>query len=186
MTIKMNKFFLNKKDNWGHTGGNKGFTLVEVLIYIVVMLIMLGVIFGVVVSFVQANRKIKISKNIESSAIAVFERITREIHDAKDINMMESLFNSNPGVLELSTTDNFGNDRVVKFYVDAGQIIHMNENGVDIGALTLQDVKATNLIFKLVSTPNSKAVRIEMTLQSGSNNEVKVNNFYNTAILRSK
>jgi hypothetical protein len=147
---------------------------------------MLGVIFGVVVSFVRANRKIKISKNIESSAISVFERITREIHDAKDINMTESIFNTNPGILELSTTDDSGNNRVVKFYVDAEQIIHMSEDGVDIGALTLQNVKATNLNFKLINTPNSKAVKIEMTLQSGANDEVKTNNFYNTAILRSR
>lgn len=159
--------------------------MIEMLIYIVIMTIMLSVIFGVIVVFVRSNNRIKESKNIENSAISALERITREIHDAKDVEMSQSSFGSNPGILVLNTTDTSGNPRLVRFSVDSG-VLRLSENGVDNGPLTLGKVKITNLIFRFISTSNSKAVKIELTLEGNVGSETKTESFYDTAILRSR
>ena len=160
-----------------------GFTLVEILIYIATMLVMLIILFSVLVLFVKISRNIKVNQNIQNSAVLVLERMTREIHDAKSPGA-SSVYTTSPGILVLNTVDGSNNPRTVMFSVVNGEL-HITENSIDLGALTLPNVSITNLIFNLITTTNSKAIKIQFTLSSNNGSFVKTENFYTTAILRS-
>jgi hypothetical protein len=120
---------------------------------------------------------------MNSSAIAVTNRLVHEIQTARSVDEISSTLGTNPGVLYLHTTDDLGANKTVKFYVDSGRI-RMQENDVDSGFLSSQNVTVDLLIFDLVSNPNTGAVtiRLQMSAQSGSLQRTK--SFYSTAILR--
>jgi len=163
---------------------NDGFSLVEMLIYIAILSFLLVIIINLLSGLLTSQRNLKSAKNIENSGIYGFERMVREIRDAKNIDTSNSQLNTNPGVLVLNTTDENNVDRTVEFFV-SNETLHIKENGVDLGPLTPKNASVTNLIFRSVDTANSEAVKIEFTAESGSGQFYKQGNFYSTAILRS-
>src|SRR3989344_2406588 len=110
----------------------KGFSLVEMLIYIAILALMLSVIMNIIVSTVRSERVIKVLRNVEDSAILSLERIVRETRQAESVNLVSSDLGSNPGKLVL--TDALGSPRA-EFYLSSGRLF-LKENGVDVGALT--------------------------------------------------
>lgn len=138
---------------------------------------------NITVSMVNSGRTIKASRNIENSALASFERITREIRQAQSADLFSSVFGANPGRLVLASTDTLGNPRVVDFYLSSG-VLMLAENGVDVGALTQPDTRVTSLIFRRFSSPTSEGIRTEITIESGTSTNLRSNNFYFSAIIR--
>ncbi|MDD5050304.1 MAG: hypothetical protein PHV93_01000 [Candidatus Pacebacteria bacterium] len=175
-------FFQNKRIYCGATR-KRGTTLVEALIYIFILVLLLLVIVDALVSFSHSFNMLQSGRDVENSAIASFERITREIRDAKSIDVAQSSFGSSPGQLFLNTTDANGNTETIQFYL-VGQALHVKENGTDEGALTRSSVRVTSLIFQHISTSLSEAVKISMTIESGSATSYKSASFYDSATLR--
>ena len=60
----------------------------------------------------------------------------------------------------------------------------LRQDSVDVGSLTRSDVTVTNLVFRLSDNGTSKAVKIEMTLESIVASTTKIKNFYGSAVLR--
>ncbi|MDO8569948.1 MAG: prepilin-type N-terminal cleavage/methylation domain-containing protein [bacterium] len=166
-----------------HASKVRGFSLVEMLIYIAILVLMLTVIMNVVVSVIRSGRIIKSLRNVENSAIVSIERLTRELRQAESINVGLSTLNSNPGRLVLESTDDIGTPRTVEFYLFEDRIL-LKENGVDIGALTQMDARVSNLIFYRFSDPNSEGIRTEMTIESGTSTHYRSEKFYSSALLR--
>ena len=162
---------------------SKGFSLAEMLIYIVILTLMLGVIISMLTSMVRTERIADSSKAVENAAIFGLERIVRETRDATSVVAGSSTLNSSPGVLSLSGTDISGNPKTVEFSLQQG-VLHIKENGTDKGALTESKAKVTSLIFSLISNTNSKSVRTIMTVESGTSTTYIQKTFYTTTILR--
>jgi len=161
----------------------KGFSLVEMLIYIAILVLMLFVIVNILQTMVSSQRTLKTSKALENSGIFSLERMVREIRNAENVNTLQSALGNNPGVLVLSGTDEDGNPRTVKFLISGG-LLTVEENGVSEGALTQVGTNITSLIFNHIITDNSEAVRIQMTVESGTGSNYRSENFYSTAVLR--
>lgn len=162
----------------------KGFSLVEVLVYLALLILLLGGIINSTLLLAKSYRSVKAVRSIESSAISSMDRMMREIKDATSINSGLSSFNVNPGTLALNTTDASGTAETLKFYVLDNKIM-MDRNGSNVGQLTFSDSRITTLIFRSISTSTSQAVKIEMAIQSGTSTSFITKNFYDTAILRS-
>ncbi|TAL49353.1 hypothetical protein EPN83_01225 [Patescibacteria group bacterium] len=159
-----------------------GLSLVETLVYIGILTLILGVVVALLSGLGGSQRRLKASKQVENSAIFGFERMIREIRRAKSINPA-SVLGTNPGVLVLDTTDLGGAPRTVEFSV-SGSILRVKESGIDLGPLTPSQARVTSLVFSLLSTPNSAALKVEMTVEAGSGPSLASRNFYGTAILR--
>src|SRR3989338_3004023 len=161
----------------------RGFSLVEMLIYISILVLLLAVIMNIVVSVVRSGRVIKALRNVENSATISLERLVREIRQAESVNVGSSILGSNPGRLVLEGTDIDGNPRTVEFSLSSWTLM-FSENGVELGALSQSDARVSNLVFHRFSGPNSEGIRIETTIESGTSTHYRSGKFYSSAILR--
>ncbi|CAN5190506.1 hypothetical protein BH11PAT1_BH11PAT1_3340 [soil metagenome] len=162
---------------------SRGFSLPEMLIYIVILTLILGVIVSILTSMIRTQRVAESSKSVENAAIFGLERIVRETRDASSVTVGSSVLDSSPGVLVLAGSDASGNPKTVEFSLQQG-VLHIKENGTDKGALTENKVKVTSLVFSLISNINSKSVRTVMTVESGTSTTYKQETFYSTTVLR--
>jgi hypothetical protein len=166
---------------------NGGYSFVEVIIYLAMLIILLTAIINGTLLLAQSYRSVKVVRDIESSAITSMDRMTREIHDASDINGTLTTYNTNPGSLELDTTDTSGTAITLRFYALNGKVM-MDKNGVTEGQLTESDVHVSSLIFRSITSSSSVAIKIEMTLQgtstSNGTSSLITKNFYDTAVVR--
>ncbi len=161
----------------------KGFSLPEMIIYLAVLTILTTAIVGALLGLSSTYRQLRAVKHIERSGILSMERMTREIKNATTIDVGQSVLGSGPGTLTLNATTLGGNARVVKFYVENGTL-KVSQNGALEGPLSSKKASTTNLVFYRISTPNSEAVRIVLTLSATSSNYARTERFYGTAILR--
>ncbi len=166
-----------------YSSKHRGFSILEMLIYIAILVLLLAVIMNMVVSVVRSGRIINALRNVENSAVVSLERITRELRQAESINVSLSTLGSNPGRLVLEGTDEAGSPRTVEFYLSLGRLF-LKENGVDVGALSQSDAQVSSLIFRRFAGPNAEGIRIEMTLESGTSTHYRSKKFYSSAILR--
>lgn len=160
----------------------KGFSLLEMLFYIVILGLLLAIIMNIIVSVTRSERVIKSLRNIEDSAALSLERIGREVRQADSIDA-SSVFESHPGRLVLIGTDSEGSPRKVEFYLLNGRVL-MKENDVDTGALTQTGSNVSNLVFYHFIGANSEGVRTKMTIDSGTSTHYRSEKFYSTAVLR--
>jgi prepilin-type N-terminal cleavage/methylation domain-containing protein len=160
----------------------KGFTLIEFVIYISIIVIVLVIVVGIIVNMSQSYQHIVVAQQISDSSATAFERITREVRNADSVDVSGSTLDSNPGALVVNTTAN-GTSETREFLVSSG-MIRVLEDDVDMGPLTMSDVTVSNLVFRVSTSTYSTAVKIEMTLDAGSGEYARSENFYSTVILR--
>ena len=166
----------------------KGFSLVEILVYISIFAIVSVVVINSYIIVFGSFSQVKTNHDLVSSANSSLERISREIRQAKTVDILNSTLGATPGVLQLNSTDSIGATRIVKFYVSNGQLNlsqGSSEPLVLTGNLLGPDISVTNLIFRRILTSGTKeAIKIEMTLQDNRSKTLKNEKFYDTIILR--
>lgn len=161
----------------------KGFSLIEMVVYVAILVFMLIIVIEVVFSITRANRTLKSARAIELSAVTALERINREVRNADTIDTAASTFGANPGTLSLDGRDALGAAYSVEFYLSAGKV-RVRENGADAGPLTLASSSVTSLIFNRFSATTSEGVRIEMRVESGTTTSYRSETFYSTVLVR--
>jgi prepilin-type N-terminal cleavage/methylation domain-containing protein len=163
----------------------KGFTLIEMLIYIAILSVVFVVIVNVLLILMRSSAKLAAAKSINNSAITFMERAGREIRESARIKQGagESVLGSHPGDLWIDSSAS-GVSTTTRFFL-TGSTIQMSKNGTLIGNLTLDDVTVTNLVFRKIDLATSTAVKIELQLRAGSGSAQRTENFYSTIVLRS-
>jgi Tfp pilus assembly protein PilW len=161
----------------------RGIALVEFVVYASLLIVLTVSIVTALITLSTTFRTIKSVANIESATGVALERMAREIRDASSVDTAQSTLGSSPGVLFLNTTDNDGNPTTVQFFT-SGQSIRIKENGIDSGPLTDSSVRVTRLIFRHITTAQSHAVKIEMTVESGKDKSYRSKAFYTTVVMR--
>lgn len=164
-------------------GKNAGFSLIEVLVYVFILALILGVVTSSLFSVAKSYRAMKSTSSIDVTAQTVLERMTREIRDARSVSDADSIFNSSPGRISLITTDNVGVPLQIDFYLN-NQTLFVEEGGVEIGPLSASSARVSNLVFRKISTGESEALKIEMTVESGQGDSFRSKNFYSSVVLR--
>lgn len=161
----------------------RGFSLIEMVVYVSILVFMLVIVLEVVVSITRSQRVIRSVRDIENSALGSLERIERETRGAESISTASSTFGVSPGVLMLISTDEDENPRTVEFYLSSGRL-RVRENGVDAGALTEGNVRVTSLVFRRFATSTVEGIRTEVIIESGTSTHYRVENFYSSALVR--
>ena len=162
---------------------NKGFTLIEMIVYVVILGIIAVLAVNSTLEMTKAYVNLRVSRDMNTSATAVLERMTREIRGAYDIDLTQSTLGANPGRLTLNTKDTVGADTTVEFYIENG-LIKVKEGGVAKGALMTSSTQASSFIVRSLSNDNSKAIKIDLTVTAARGDVSKIRNFYNTIVLR--
>ncbi|MEK7148440.1 MAG: hypothetical protein AAB770_00815 [Patescibacteria group bacterium] len=161
-----------------------GFTLVEMIIYVAFFAVLSILALNATILAMKSFYTIRIAQGVSQSATTALERMSREIRNAYDINETNSTFATSTGRLTLRTKDSLGANTTIEFYVDGANKLNMKIGGVENGPLFTKTVTLTNLVFRLITTGNSKAIKIEMALSDSRSNTVKLVKFYDTIVLR--
>lgn len=162
---------------------NKGFSVVELLVYIAIMTLVLTSIVVLLVNATKILTRVKEIKEIRTSALVSFERMTREIKEAKSVTLAESALGTNPGSLTLQSSDDTGTPLEVKFALNDDGDLVLYYDGVSRGSLVSSDVSVDDIEFYRIDDSVSESVRIKLTLTHKDVPE-KPETFYTTVLLR--
>ncbi len=168
---------MNKKFRKG------GYTLIEMLIYLVLMTGMVIILTVSVVIIMRSYGQFRDERAIVRSSTVTLERIIREVRQANSVNTGQSTLGTSPGVLTLNSTDVSGTPLTIQFSVAGGRIM-VRENGVQSGALTAEGANVSNFTVNRLVTPHSEGVTITLTLESGTGSRYVSETFTATAMLR--
>jgi Tfp pilus assembly protein PilW len=161
----------------------KGFTLVELLVYMTVLVLMLVAVVGAVTGFARFYKRIAAGQSIARSGSYAMERMTREIRNAQTIDQTGSALGAHPGRLTVVTPVSTGVTRSSEFSI-VGNELRLSQDGVVTGTLTTPGTVVENLVFYRIATTTSEAVRIILTLSKTTGTTTVSASFYDTAVLR--
>lgn len=154
---------------------NKGFSILEVLIYVTILTFALIFVFLSITYVSRSFKTLKSDRALTTSSVSAMDRMVREIRRSELVDA-SSVLDTSPGRLVLQP----GN---LTFYVEDGKL-KLQEGTEVLGSLTFPDAEVTNLIFRKITTTESEAIKIELALQTEVGDSVKSKNFYSTAVLR--
>lgn len=159
--------------------GHRGVSLLETVIYVAILASMLVMVVNTLLALNTSFTGIRLSKEMNVSAQVALERISSEVKKAKQVDQTASIFNVNPSVLALSTTDDSDNPITILFSVSNG-VLRITSNGVDLGALTRERVIVSNFTVGFIDTVRSNAVTVTLGL-SGTRGKIALSNTFRTA-----
>jgi prepilin-type N-terminal cleavage/methylation domain-containing protein len=177
--------FLNLKKINRCRGWKGGYTLVELLIVIAISTILVIAVSAATNSLYTTYRNVESLRQIESAAISILDRITREIKNSTSIDMTNSVFNSDIGRLSLNVSSSTATINT-QIYASSSRL-YISRNGVNLGPLSPNDVKVSLISYNLIatSTNSATAIRMELILESPDNSPANwTKSFYSTAIMR--
>ncbi len=161
---------------------NKGYSLVELLIYVGILSMVTSVVVMMLFSFSKSYRSVSAMRLAENSAIYSMERMVRDTMSASSVDIANSVLGTSPGVLTLIETNGVVST-TTKFYVDSG-VLKIDVNGVYLGPLTSSRSSVTNLVFRSMSNDISNAVKIDLSVRGVSGDAVKDKTYHTTVVLR--
>ena len=169
---------------------HSGFTLVEMLVYLVLTVLIATLLVQALVVVFQSNRNSFVYSNLRNSAYTAMESMGQQIRASNSIDYTHStLYPSTPDVLQLNQTDVNGNPEVAKFATSSSGTLNFYYGSttaslVLVGPITIIGTSVTQLIFTPINTGTSTAVRIQMTLSGTTAGVTRTAIFYSTAVLR--
>lgn len=164
------------------TKTKKGFSLIEMLIYVAILAIMVVLVITVTLSVSDSYGDFQVSRNVQTAAVISLERMVREIRMAESVVLGSSTFDAHPGILTLQKTGDTGIETVI--FSITGQSLTVQENSEPVGVLSRGEVSITNLVFRKVDGTSSNGVKIEMTIESTRGDSTKTETFNAFAVMR--
>ncbi|OGH58713.1 MAG: hypothetical protein A2725_03385 [Candidatus Magasanikbacteria bacterium RIFCSPHIGHO2_01_FULL_33_34] len=151
-------FFLKKN--------KKGFTLIEMMMYIFIMLLITTMVASFLPQLVRNNLNIQARGEVLGNTRSALEVIAQEIRHASNIYTPTSIFDSSPGQLSLESTNNVPVGETITFidfFVD-GDRLYMKREGVVSEIIVSQKTKIDDLTFTHINSAGSyQAVRVSIT-----------------------
>lgn len=146
------------------TNTQKGFTLLEFVLYIGLLAIIVTAAVMFTLQFVIAQSKAQVYAQAARNAEFAMERIRIEVEEADAVNAGTTVYVSNPGTLSLANAVSGNNPTV--FTVTNGQLTVQQGAGAAI-ALTEPGVNVTEFtITNLAPNVRSQYLRIHMKVQA--------------------
>lgn len=159
-----------------------GASLMETVVYVSLVAFLSILVVQSLMALMNTFKVVRVTRDIENSAITSLDRITREIRQA-DALSTGGTFGSTTSKLILVYSGVSTTTR--EFSVDSNRSLRLVENGVDIGALSSSNTLVTTFRVDLATTSTKTAVRIMLVLKD---NRDKINTrtytFYAAAAMR--
>lgn len=159
-------------------GTDKGFSLVEVLVYIAVMVLVsvTGVLTYLSLDTMLVRNATE--RAVSHAAQVALERISREIRSASSVNAAQSSFGASPSVLTLNA-----GATTTKFAVVADALV-LTVNGTEIGPLTGENVAVEDFMVNFYSGTTTDMVRVALTVSAETKAASTTRTYYTSAVLR--
>ena len=139
---------------------SKGFTLVELLLYVSISAIMILVLSSFINLFLQARVKNQVIAEVDQQGLQAAHLITQTIRNAIDVNTPAQGILSNSASLE--TVDGADDPTIFTLSDDT---IYITEGTADSIALTNDRIIASDLSFYNLSRDNTRGIiRVQFTL----------------------
>src|SRR3989344_5665473 len=165
---------------------SKGFTLVESIVYFSLLVILSIVVINSLFSLFGSYSKIKAMQDMETTAIQVLDRITRDARASNTIIDAQSSFSVPQGYVSLyMLAPGGGSMDTVKYYASSSAI-KIDKNGTYLGDLSLSSVKVNSFLLRYINGTSTRALKIELGLQTSVRHSSSTiyKNFYTTVQLR--
>jgi len=162
------------------THNKKGFTFVEMVVYVGVLALILAGVINMVLAVSSTFGELRATRQLNRSASILLDRFVREVRDANSVVSASSVFDTHPGELVLEYGSGVGQ---VRLYVDNG-VVKIDRGGNYEGDLTVSGVSATSFVLRHSVGGVSEVVRLEVTLESSSGKGSAMETFYTTAVVR--
>ena len=150
---------------------NKGFTLLELLIYIAVIALIITAVSAMLLWGVRSRAKAKVMDEVTRQADSAMTIMLREIREAGSVYTPTSILGSHPGQLSLQTAKYVPPGEILG-YIDfflCGTRLCLKKEAQDPVALTSENVVVDNLVFSSVGgSANPSAVRVVISLRYNS------------------
>jgi type II secretory pathway pseudopilin PulG len=163
---------------------NKGFTLVETLVYTAIFVIMVGGIATFATNIQSSRLRMQTLLEVNDQGNSIVRTIGQAIRNADSIN--SPTIGSNDSSLDLATLDIGTNPTNI---YQTGETLYITEGGNDPVALSNNKVQVTNLTFSNLSRPSTPGViQFRFTLKNTAS-AIKAEqqysvDFYGTASIR--
>lgn len=162
---------------------NSGFSLIEMLIYVATLVLVLLIIINTTLLMAKAYSGMKISYDINNSAVNIMERVAREIRWSEDVNLAQSVFNLDAGILSLNSLDDLGGIVEKRFFIE-GENLMFREAMEEANPLNINGIKVNRFFLTRVDLVRSKMIKIELELEGQLKDKIKTETFYNSIIMR--
>jgi len=158
------------------TKNNKGFSLVEMIIYLAIMTIITITLVQSFIVVLRSNRTSFIDSVIRNSGYSIMENIIREARKSNDINVCSS------NLLSFKQKNN----NIVNFSINNGIVDFSDGISTQIskGPLNNSKIKVNSFNCNIINTEISKAVKVKIDLSTIIDGQNKTESFYSTIILR--
>jgi len=160
----------------------KGFTLIELVIYVAGMVLLLSAVTTLIYSTFVFYKGTVIAPRVDRIGISVVDRITKDIRTGVSYNADLSQFNVPTGALSLNAqTDS---TTLTKYFaLVSGRLIYQEDSGA-IQYLTPDDISVSNFIITPIQTPVSTAMHFQIDIGYTTNDGDKLRSYSGVAILR--
>ncbi len=151
---------------------SKGFTIVELLVYIAIFAILITSVTAFAISFVENSSKTKIKKEVSLGAYSAMKSMVYEIKRANKVYIPTSNFDNHPGQLSLETSHELPLDEqrtYIDFYLDDQNRLYLKAEGQDPQLLISENLKVANLEFEYLAS-SSESIRIDLTMEYDTSN----------------
>lgn len=142
----------------------QGFTLVEVLIYVLLFAMILAAVSSLFILLLRTQSNIKAERDVALETQRIIGVVSREIQGARSVYAPTSVFDSHPGQLSLETPGGY-----VDFFVCGTQLCRKAE-GQSPAAVSCSCVSMERLMFRHVVSGPFSSVEIDLTVSSNQAN----------------
>lgn len=165
---------------------NKGFTLVETLVYAFGLVLLLGTMTGFTYYMYNWYQFATASSKIDQVGLTVLDRIVRDIRSGVnyDSGVGQSSFGVNDGSITVNTNDN-GVTAIKKYSLSSNNKVQYQQDGGTTQDVSPDNVVISKLLFRNISTSlPSYAVRVEIEITFNARSGTITREFDDLAILR--
>ena len=146
---------------------SKGYTLIELLVYVVILVIISGVASAYFFQISNIAETARRSRESLDNARRAMNVITQEVRHAEAVYTPTSVFGSSPGQLSLETTRDLPTDEnttYVDFYLDDGGVYIKRENQVE-ELISSEKVQVTNFTFTHLTGGAGNSVQVSLSVE---------------------
>ena len=181
MNNLMLKFYFKNQKN------KSGFSLMETIIYFALLAVITALVSQSIISLFKNYNIVKANQDIEYNAINIFDKLSRDTHDAKNILISQSSFSSPFGViaLNISSSTDINASNTIKYYLEDSKIKYMKD-GIYLGNLSTNSVNVSNFKIFYINSSSTESIKVEMNLEVTPHlsSSTISKNFYTTIQLR--
>lgn len=152
---------------------SKGFTLVELLIYLAIVSVALTAMVRFSLVMTDARNKNFVIQEVQANSRNAILEISRIIKDSTDVNVPGSEWDIDPGELRLTRNDSLLSPTIIRLDGDNGNLEIVEGLNPPV-RLTSNKVRVSNLVFSNFSGDNQReTIKVELTVEyNNSTNDV--------------